>query len=126
MLGFGLIFMLISFGLSILMLVSSWRLFEKADEPGWKILVPIYNAYIVAKIGTGKGWLIFLPFIGGVISGFSGEGTIALLIMLVVSAIMLYVQFSFIRRFANTGMAVASMFVPFIILNLLRLLKVYL
>lgn len=113
--GFGMIFMLISFGLSILMLVATWMLFEKAGEPGWKMLIPVYNGYIMAKIGTGKGWLIFAPFIGGILSVMAGEGIIALIVILAIAAISIYIQFSFIKRFADTGMAVASMFVPVII-----------
>ena len=113
--GFGFFFILLSFGLSILMLVSTWKLFEKAGEEGWKILIPIYNAYTMAKIGTGNGWLIFAPFIGALVSGFIGEGFIAGIVMLVVFAIMIYVQFSFIKRFADTGLAVLAMFIPIIV-----------
>ncbi len=53
----------------ILLLVSIiglWGVFQKAGEPGWKILIPVYNLYIWVKI-TGKPlwWIIFLlvPYI---------------------------------------------------------------
>lgn len=31
-----------------------WKLFEKAGEPGWKTLIPIYNIYIFYKMTWGK------------------------------------------------------------------------
>lgn len=30
----------------ILMIVSQWIIFEKAGQPGWASIVPIYNAYV--------------------------------------------------------------------------------
>jgi signal peptidase I len=54
----------------ILTLIASlaglWKIFEKAGEPGWKILVPFYNFYIWLKIiKKPLWWYIFLliPFI---------------------------------------------------------------
>jgi hypothetical protein len=47
----------------ILMLVSLWRVFTKAGQPGWACLVPIYNAYILLKIAGKPGWWLVLMFI---------------------------------------------------------------
>jgi hypothetical protein len=33
-----------------------WRLFEKAGQPGWASMIPIYNIYILCKIGGKPGW----------------------------------------------------------------------
>ncbi|HEV3261944.1 MAG TPA: DUF5684 domain-containing protein [Gemmataceae bacterium] len=53
------------FGLLIagLVLASLWRVFEKAGQPGWAALIPIYNAIVMLQI-TGKPvwWVIFLIF----------------------------------------------------------------
>jgi signal peptidase I len=56
--------------LFILTLIASlaglWKIFEKAGEPGWKILVPFYNFYVWLKIiKKPLWWYIFLliPFI---------------------------------------------------------------
>jgi signal peptidase I len=57
------IFMLISF---IATIVGLWKLFEKAGEQGWKILIPFYNFYIWLKIiKKPMWWFVFLiiPFI---------------------------------------------------------------
>ena len=60
--GAGSIIMLIMFlGVGILMLVAQWRLFTKADEGGWKCLIPVYNVYTWFKItwDTSVFWKIF-------------------------------------------------------------------
>jgi hypothetical protein len=32
------------------MIISQWKLFEKAGLPGWGILIPIYNIYLMFKL----------------------------------------------------------------------------
>lgn len=50
----------------VLSIVSMWKLFVRAGEPGWAILIPIFNLYTLWKT-TGKPilWLIlcFVPLI---------------------------------------------------------------
>jgi hypothetical protein len=43
----------------LMMIASMWKVFTKAGQPGWAVLVPIYNVMIMLKI-TGKPawWLI--------------------------------------------------------------------
>lgn len=55
--------MLLSF---IATIVGLWKLFEKAGEQGWKVLIPVYNLYIWLKIiKKPMWWFVFLiiPFI---------------------------------------------------------------
>lgn len=50
----------------VLLILSWWRLFEKAGEPGFKAIIPIYNFYILCKIIYGNGWymlIVFIPFV---------------------------------------------------------------
>lgn len=44
----------ISIALFVFSLVCKWRIFSKAGEGGWKILIPIYNTYILFKIANAK------------------------------------------------------------------------
>ncbi len=47
-----------------------WILVAKAGEPGWSVIVPIYNIYIMLKIAGKPGiWilLMFIPFVNFVI-----------------------------------------------------------
>ena len=46
---------------SLLSIAVGWKLYQKAGEPGWKVLVPIYNLYVLLKIvGRPAWWLILL------------------------------------------------------------------
>lgn len=57
------IFMLLTF---VSVAIGLWKLFEKAGQKGWMILIPVYNLYIWLKIiKKPMWWFIFLiiPFI---------------------------------------------------------------
>jgi Family of unknown function (DUF5684) len=47
----------------VLMIAGYWRLFEKAGQPGWAAIVPIYNVYILLKVVGRPGWWLILYFI---------------------------------------------------------------
>lgn len=36
--------------LLLIVIISLWKIFEKAGEPGWAALIPIYNVIILLKI----------------------------------------------------------------------------
>ena len=48
-----LILIFVSLAVGILDIISYWKLFEKAGEPGWKSLIPFYNLFVITKIATG-------------------------------------------------------------------------
>ncbi|MBS1663915.1 MAG: hypothetical protein JST68_22910 [Bacteroidetes bacterium] len=62
--------MLFAFLIWIVIIIGGWKMFEKAGQPGWAFIIPIYNTYILLKIvGKPTWWLIlmfFLPFIFGI------------------------------------------------------------
>jgi len=47
----------------LLMIISLWRVFEKAGEPGWACLVPIYNLVVLLNIAGKPIWWLLLLFI---------------------------------------------------------------
>lgn len=51
----------------VLLLVSLWKIYQKAGYEGWEAIVPIYNTYILLKI-VGKPWwwllLMLIPYVG--------------------------------------------------------------
>ncbi len=50
--------------ISILVIIAQWRIYEKAGQPGWAVLIPFFNFYILLKIvGKPAWWLlwIFVP-----------------------------------------------------------------
>ena len=79
-------------------LVSMWRVFEKAGQPGWAVIVPIYNIYILLKVAGKPGWWLVLMFIP--------------LVNIVVDIL---VQVNVAERFGQSGgFAVGLVFLPFI------------
>ena len=56
-----LILFVIAIGLFLI--VSLWKVFEKAGQPGWGVLIPIYNILLLLKIAGKPGWWILLYLI---------------------------------------------------------------
>ena len=56
----GLFFWILSMALSILMIVSLWKIFKKAGKPGWASIIPIYNIYIMCEIAEKEWWYVLL------------------------------------------------------------------
>ena len=44
LLGFGILLFFIAVVLLIIYILAYWMIFNKAGEPGWKALIPIYRA----------------------------------------------------------------------------------
>lgn len=54
--------------------IAGWKIFAKAGEAGWKALIPLYNVYIMYKIGW-KGMFFFVWFaLAAVYSFLAGQG----------------------------------------------------
>jgi cellulose synthase/poly-beta-1,6-N-acetylglucosamine synthase-like glycosyltransferase len=66
---FSGVFLVIILTVVVLILVSLWKIFEKAGQEGWKAIIPIYNMYILTII-IGKPWwwllLMCIPYIGAI------------------------------------------------------------
>ena len=54
---------LFALAIVVILVIGGWKVFEKAGHPGWAVLVPIYNAYILLKIAGRPGWWLLLYFI---------------------------------------------------------------
>ena len=64
----GVILILVAFW--IFLIAAQWKVFEKAGQPGWACIIPIYNIYIMTKIGGKPGYwvlLLLVPFVNIVI-----------------------------------------------------------
>lgn len=46
--------------IAVLMIVSYWKIFEKAGKPGWAAIVPIYNIIVLLEIVGKPTWWILL------------------------------------------------------------------
>ena len=62
---------LIYLAFMVLMVASLWKIYDKAGEPGWAAIVPIYNVVVLLKIvGRPIWWLLLLmiPFVNFIIA----------------------------------------------------------
>ncbi len=63
----GMIFMAIWLIVCVTFIAGIWKVFTKAGQPGWGVLVPIYNAYLMTKIAQRPAWwliLMLIPVVG--------------------------------------------------------------
>ena len=59
-------FIMIWLAFIVFILAAMWKVFEKAGQPGWAAIIPIYNLYVLTKIAGKPGWwliLFLIPFI---------------------------------------------------------------
>lgn len=79
---FGFSFLLIciiSLIILVLIIVSVWKVFVKAGQPGWACIIPIFNVIVLLQIVKKPIWWIILMFIPlvSVIFGFILSNEIA-------------------------------------------------
>jgi len=50
----------------LILIVAQWRIFEKAGQPGWACIIPIYGTLVLLRI-IGKPWwwllMMIIPFV---------------------------------------------------------------
>jgi uncharacterized protein DUF5684 len=66
LLALGGTMMLFFLAIMIVVIVGFWKVFEKAGQPGWAAIVPIYNVYVLLQIAGRPGWwvlLFMIPFV---------------------------------------------------------------
>jgi hypothetical protein len=46
--------------IALLQIIAQWKVYVKAGQPGWACIIPIYNIYILTKIGGKPGiWTLW-------------------------------------------------------------------
>ena len=57
----------------VFMIISWWIVFKKAGQPGWAILIPIYNFLVILRVASKPWWWVFalllaiIPFAGPIL-----------------------------------------------------------
>src|SRR5260370_13908268 len=91
-------FSIVLLAVAVIVVASLWKLFEKAGEPGWAAIVPIYNIFIMLKIAGKPAWwiiLFFIPIVGFIMA--------------------ILVTIAFAARFGKgAGFAIGMVFLPII------------
>ncbi len=59
----GLGAMLFYLAIIVVMIIAEWKIYEKGGQPGWAVLIPFYNIYILLKMVGRPGWWLLLMFI---------------------------------------------------------------
>lgn len=88
----------------ILLIIALWKAFEKAWEAGWKAIIPIYNVYIMYKIGGMKNWFwysLIIIFVLALIGWFlpDYETLLSDISSIVAGIIELVAMFKFARKY---------------------------
>ena len=133
----GIVADLLELAIAVISIVSLWKVFTKAGEGGWKILIPIYNGYIQYKIAgcRGRYWAAFLltcaASVLAVIAGISMAGAISAevgiisllaagVLFLIVGIIGITYTFKFARAFGRGFFfGLGLLFLPFIFLAII-------
>lgn len=58
----GMLGFIVSILVLAIVIAGLWKAFEKADEPGWAAIVPLYNLWVMVRISDNDWWwfLLFL------------------------------------------------------------------
>lgn len=54
---------LFAIAIIVVIFAAAWKVFTKAGQPGWAVLVPIYNAIVWLRICGKPGWWVILLII---------------------------------------------------------------
>lgn len=63
--GFGIV-AFIYLAVIIIAIAGMWKTFEKAGQPGWAAIVPIYNVFVMLEIIKKPWWWFLMLLIPGV------------------------------------------------------------
>ena len=47
----------------LIAIVAIWRIFTKAGQPGWAVLIPFYNLYVLTQVAKRPSWWMLLYFV---------------------------------------------------------------
>ncbi len=64
--GLAILIILLGTVFSVLMIIAGWRILTKAGQPGWAILIPIYQIIVFCKAAGKPAWWFVLLLIPGV------------------------------------------------------------
>ena len=99
----GMLVMLIWLAILVVIIAGMWKMFEKANQPGWGAIIPIYNTILMIKIAGKPVWwiiLLLIPLVNFIIS------------------IILYVALAQVFG-KGVGFAIGILLLPFVFLPML-------
>lgn len=58
--GVMIVSWLISIVVSVIIVISMWKIFTKAGEAGWKAIIPFYNIWVFDQLTCNNNILVFI------------------------------------------------------------------
>ena len=55
--------MIFAIAFFVVFIIGVWKTLEKAGQPGWGGLIPIYNLYLLTQVAQKPGWWVIMFFI---------------------------------------------------------------
>jgi hypothetical protein len=99
----GMVALLIGIPLAILMIVSMWKVFQKAGRPGWAAIVPIYNSWVYFEIAGKPGWWSLLT-LGGIVPLLGIVAGIAYFVLFIIASLEVAKRFGKSTAFGVLGL----------------------
>ena len=98
-------FFLVFFGIiaifAIIQIIAYWKLFKKANEAGWKAIIPIYNIIVLYKIIGITPWIIVGLFIISLVGGFVASPVVESICILIYGVITIYQSYMLSKSFGK-------------------------
>lgn len=107
----GLIFILICMLVfAIIMFIAMWKIFKKANKPGWGALVPIYNQYLLCQVSGVSPWWVLIICLCPFVNLIPILGSIAAMAAYIYFTILLYVSLA--RSFGKEDAFAIGLILP--------------
>ncbi len=65
------ILIILAIAFAVFIIAAEWKLFSKANQPGWAIFIPIYNVLVLLNVAKMSWWnilLLLIPIVNIVIA----------------------------------------------------------
>ncbi len=104
---------LIAIAVSIFVIISFCKLFQKAGEPWWKALIPLYSSWVETKMaGLAWWWFLIITGLSAVVSGVENPNYVFCMGLLLAS---FNYAFNLSKKFGKSnGFAVLLTLLPFV------------
>ena len=88
---------------AVLMIISVWKLFTKAGEPGWKSIIPVYGGYVWYQLTWTPGWFILLVVVSSVMQFFSEAPVLLIIASLVMFGVQIGLSINIAKSYGKGG-----------------------
>ena len=106
----AILFLVVMLAFMVFIIAAIWKTFEKAGQPGWGAIIPIYNIVLMMNVAGRPTWWVVLYLLGAI-------PIIGPIIVLVVGFI---VSLDIARNFGKgTGFGIGLALVPFVFFPIL-------